>query len=153
MQLVERHIILDTRFEDICQRSGLLYNFVTYHYRQAIFGNQAYFGEFEMSKLCVEFNQEDYRNLPPQTAQQVIKQVFKNFKSWFAAKKEYSKTPSKFLGEPKLPKYKTGKKQNIVAFTNQQIRLKDGFIHFPKKENIQPVKTKVDNICIRFGFK
>ncbi len=39
MQLVERHIILDNRFEDICKKSGLLYNFVTYHYRQAIFGN------------------------------------------------------------------------------------------------------------------
>ncbi len=39
MQLVERHVVKDNRFEDICTKSGLLYNFVTYHYRQAIFGN------------------------------------------------------------------------------------------------------------------
>lgn len=145
MQQVERHIILDNRFEGICRQSGLLYNFVTYHYRQAIFGKQEYFSEFEMSTLCAQFNQEDYRALPAQTAQQVIKLVFKNFKSWIAAKKEYEKNPSKFLGKPKLPKFKTGKKQNIVIFTNQQCKLKDGFIHFPKSVNLDPQKTNVDS--------
>lgn len=143
MQQVERHIILDNRFEGICRQSGLLYNFVTYHYRQAIFGNQEYFSEFEMSTLCAEYNQEDYRNLPAQTAQQVIKLVFKNFKSWIAAKKEYVKNPSNFLGKPKLPSFKTGKKQNVVIFTNQQCKIKDGFIHFPKAVNLEPIKTKV----------
>ena len=142
MQNVERHIILDNRFEDICHRSGLLYNFVTYHYRQAIFKKQEYFSEFEMINLCVEFNQENYRALPPQTSQQVIKQVFKNFKSWQVANKEYAKNTSKFLGKPKLPKFKEGKKQNLVIFTNQTARLKSGFIHFPKAINLQPIKTK-----------
>jgi putative transposase len=84
MQLVERHVILDDRFYDICHKSALLYNFVTFHYRQAIFQKQEYFSEFEMSTLCAEYNQEDYRALPAQTSQQVIKQVFKNFKSWIA---------------------------------------------------------------------
>jgi putative transposase len=147
MQQVERHVVLDNRFEDVCRQSGLLYNFVTYHYRQAIFGKQEYFTEFEMTKLCGDFNQEDYRALPAQTAQQVVKLVFKNFKSWIAAKKEYTKNPSKFLGRPKLPSFKTGKKQNIVIFTNQQVKLKDGFIHFPKSANLEPLKTKTDNIC------
>ena len=145
MQQVERHIISDNRFEGICQRSGLLYNFVTYHYRQAIFGKQEYFSEFEMSNLCAQFDQEDYRNLPAQTAQQVIKLVFKNFKSWILAKKEYANNPSKFLGAPKMPKFKTGKKQNIVVFTNQTAKLKNGFIHFPKNVNLEPIKTKVDS--------
>lgn len=100
-----------------------------------------------MSTICAEFNQEDYRALPSQTSQQVIKQVFKNFKSWIVAKKEYVKNPSKFLGKPKIPKYKDGKKQNIVVFTNQQCKLKDGLIHFPKMVNLAPIKTKVNNFC------
>lgn len=145
MQQIERHIMKDDRFEDICRKSGLLYNFVTYHYRQAIFGKQHYFSEFELSGLCAEYNQEDYRALPAQTAQQVIKQVFKNFKSWIAAKKEYQKNPSKFLGRPKLPNFKKGKKQNLVVFTNQTAKLKNGFIHFPKSTNLPLVKTNVDN--------
>lgn len=145
MQLVERHVILDERFYDICHKSALLYNFVTFHYRQAIFQKQEYFSEFEMSTLCAEFNQEDYRALPSQTSQQVIKQVFKNFKSWQKAKKEYEKNPSNFTGKPKLPKYKNGKKQNIVVFTNQTCKLKNGFIHFPKSTNLKPFKTNVDS--------
>lgn len=147
MQQIERHIVLDGRFEEVCTRSGLLYNFVTYHYRQAIFGKQEYFSEFEMSTLCAQFNQGDYRALPAQTSQQVIKLVFNNFKSWIAAKKEYVKNPSKFLGKPKMPKYKDGKKQNIVIFTNQQCKLKDGFIYFPKMVNLPPVKTSVEGFC------
>lgn len=145
MQQVERHIVTGSQFEDICRRSGLLYNFVTYHYRQAIFGKQQYFTEFEISTLCASFNQEDYRALPAQTAQQVIKLVFKNFKSWIVAKKEYAKNPSKFSGLPKLPKFKTGKKQNLVVFTNQQCKLKNGLIHFPKDLNFCPIKTKVNS--------
>jgi putative transposase len=145
MQLVEKHIITDNRFEDICRKSGLLYNFATYHYRQAIFGQQEYFSEYELTTLCAEFNQDDYRALPAQTAQQVIKLVFKNFKSWMAAKKEYNKNPSKFNGRPNLPKFKTGNKQNIVIFTNQNAKLKNGFIYFPKSVNLKPVKTNVNS--------
>ena len=37
MKLVERHIIKDRRFEDICLKSGLLHNYVLYNVRQGIF--------------------------------------------------------------------------------------------------------------------
>jgi len=142
MILTERHIILDNRFEEICHKSGLLYNFVTYHYRQAIFGNQEYFSEFECSKLCAEFNQEDFRSLPSNVSQQVIKQVFQNFKSWRKAKKEYEKNPGKFKGRPKLPKFKVGDKQNLITFTTTTSRLKRGHIHFVNNI-IKPIKTNV----------
>jgi putative transposase len=145
MYLVERHIITDNRFEEICYKSGLLYNFVTYHCRQAIFGNQEYFSEFECSKLCAEFNLEEYRAFPAQTSQQIIKQVFKNFKSWQRAKKEFEKNPGKFNGRPKLPNFKSGKKQNIVIFTGQQVKIKDNYIHFTSNF-ITPIKTNVSNI-------
>lgn len=50
-----------------------------------------------------------------------------------------------FLGRPKLPNYK--KDTSIAIFTNQQARLRDGYIYFPKSVNIPKIKTKVDNIC------
>ena len=100
-----------------------------------------------MSKLCNEFDQDDYRNLPAQTAQQVIKQVFKCWKSYFKALKEFKQRPSKFFAKPKPPKYKKKDGFGLATFTNQQIKLKDGFIYFPKKTNIEPIKTKVNNIC------
>lgn len=142
MRLVERHIVKDNRFEDICLKSGLLYNYVLFNVRQGIFSGD-YINEYEFStKLCKE-NQVDFRNLPSVVSQQVVAQVFSVTKSWIRSKKEYEKNPSKFLSRPKLPKYKRGKKQNMVVFTASACRLKsDGYIHFIK--NIIPsIKTNI----------
>lgn len=123
MRLVERHIIKDNRFEDVCLKSGLLYNYVLFNVRQGIFSGD-YINEYEFStKLCKE-NQVDFRNLPSVVSQQVVAQVFSVTKSWMKSKKEYEKNPSKFLSRPKLPKYKRGKKQNMVVFTTSSCRLK-----------------------------
>lgn len=142
MRLVERHIIKDNRFEDVCLKSGLLYNYVLFNVRQGIFSGD-YINEYEFStKLCKE-NQVDFRNLPSVVSQQVVAQVFSVTKSWMKSKKEYEKNPSKFLSRPKLPKYKRGKKQNMVVFTTSACRLKsDGYIHFVKNI-ISPIKTNI----------
>lgn len=142
MKLVERHIVKDNRFEDICLKSGLLYNYVLFNVRQGIFDGN-YLKEYEFStKLCKE-NQYDFRNLPSTVSQQVVAQAFSAIKSWMKLKKEYEKNPSKFNSKPKLPKYKRGKKQNMVVFTTSACRLKeDGYIHFIK--NIIPsIKTNI----------
>lgn len=142
MRLVERHIVKDNRFEDICLKSGLLYNYVLFNVRQGIFDG-SYIKEYDFStKLCKE-NQIDFRNLPTAVSQQVIAQVFSSIMSWIRSKKEYEKSPSKFKSKPKLPKYKRGKKQNMAIFTTSACRLKnDGCIHFIKNI-IQPIKTKI----------
>lgn len=147
MQLVERHIRVNSdELEQVCFKSARLFNFINYHKRQVYFGKQKDFKEYEVSGLCAEFNQEDYRALPAQCSQQVIKQVFKGWKSFWAALKEYKKNPGKFLGRPKPPRYKDKDGYNILTFTDQQVRIKDGYIHFPKG-TISPLKTKLDNIC------
>lgn len=142
MRLVERHIVKDNRFEDICLKSGLLYNYVLFNVRKGIFDGN-YLKEYEFStKLCKE-NQVDFRNLPAALSQQVIAQVFSSIRSWIRLKKEYEKNPSKFNSKPKLPKYKRGKKQNMVVFTTSSCRLKsDGYIHFIKNI-IPPIKTNI----------
>lgn len=142
MRLVERHIVKDNRFEDICLKSGLLYNYVLFNIRQGIFeGN--YLKEYEFStKLCKE-DQVDFRNLPSVVSQQVVAQVFSSIRSWIRLKKGYEKNPSKFKSKPRLPKYKRGKKQNMVVFTTSACRLNsDGYIHFVKSI-ISPIKTKI----------
>jgi putative transposase len=141
MRLVEKHIVKDNRFEDICFKSGLLYNYVLYNVRQGIF-NEEYLKEYEFStKLCKE-NQFDFRNLPTAISQQVVTQVFSNTKGWIKAKKEFEKNPSKFRSKPKLPNYKKGKKQNMVVFATNACRVKDGYIYFVKNI-IHPIKTKI----------
>lgn len=143
MILVERHIVKDSRFEGICLKSGLLYNYVLYNVRKGIFDG-VYIKEYEFStKLCRE-NQFDFRNLPNHVSQEVISQVFKNIKLWIKSKKDFEKNPSKYNNrKPNLPSYKNGSKQNIVVFTNGDCRIKnDSHIHFVKNV-IEPIKTNV----------
>lgn len=145
MKLVERHIVKNEACKDICVKAKNLYNQVLYYYRQSIFGKIEYFSEFELTGLFAEFCEENYKALPAQTSQQVIKLLFKNIKSWQKARKEYLKNPSKFLGRPKIPNYK--KETSICIFTNQQAKLKNGYISFPKITQLPALKTRVNNIC------
>ena len=88
MKLVERHIVKNEACKDICVKAKNLYNQVLYYYRQSIFGKIEYFSEFELTGLFAEFCEENYKALPAQTSQQVIKLLFKNIKSWQKARKE-----------------------------------------------------------------
>lgn len=74
----------------------------------------------------------------------MIKQVFKNIKSWIKLKKDFEKNPSKYGNHrPHLPSYKQGKKQNMVVSTNCNCRVKgDNCIYFVK-DIIKPIKTNV----------
>lgn len=143
MRQVERHIVKDNRYEEICHKSGLLYNYCLYVFRQGIF-TENYVKEYELSTRLGKENQSDFRNLPCHVSQNVVKQVGKNIKSWIRSKKEYEKHPEKFQGKPKLPKYKKGKKLNVVVFDETNCRIKeDGYVHFVKNI-IEPVKTNVN---------
>lgn len=144
MKLVERHIVKGAQFYDLCVRAKNLYNQSLYYWRQSMFGNIQYFTEYELTGLFAQFKEESYGALPAQTSQQIIKLLFKNIKSWQQARKEWEINPCKFLGRPKIPKYK--KEVSIAVFTGQQVKIKAGNIHFPKAESLQPIKTKVDNI-------
>lgn len=143
MRLVDRHIIKDNRFEDICLKSGLLYNYVLYLVRQGIF-NKEYLKEYDLSTKLGRENQFDFRQLPASVSQQVVGPVFKSVNSWIKLKSDFDRNPDKYNNHrPHLPKYKKGKKQNMVVFTTFSCRVKDdGCIHFVKNV-IEPIKTNV----------
>ena len=147
MQKTEQHIISDNRFKESCIKAKNLYNQALYYWRQSIFGNIQYFTEYELSGLMAEYNEENFRALPANTSQQIIKALFKNIKSWQNARKEYIKTPSEFLGRPRLPKYK--KDLSELYFTYAQIIPVKGYLNFPKTMGIKPIQTKV----IKGNFK
>ena len=141
MKLAERHIVKDKRFEDVCHKSGLLYNYVLYQVRQGIFSGK-YLKEYDLSTKLGREDQSDFRNLPCGVSQQVVKQVFQNIKSWMKLKKDYRKNPSKYDSRPKLPKYKKCKKQNMLVFTTVTCRVKNGYIYFIKNI-VKPIKTNI----------
>ena len=146
---VERHIVVKSEvLEDLCYKSALLYNYVNYQIRQTFFATRKLPGEYVQTKQLSAEGRVDYKALPAQTAQQVVKVLYRNWVSFFRATKSYEKNPQLFKARPKIPGYKgrhkgknKGTKSNLVIFTNQQCRIKDGYLRFPKMSNIQPIKT------------
>ncbi|MBK1986330.1 transposase [Sphaerospermopsis aphanizomenoides BCCUSP55] len=123
-----------------------LFNCAVYLCRQAFFSGQP-IPTFNQIYHSLK-NTDDYKALPSKVAQLVFKQVDKCFKSYQEAKKEYQLNPDKFLGEPKLPKYKHKQKgRNVLTFNNQAVSkkaLKQGLIS-PSGLSIL-IKTKLAQI-------
>lgn len=103
-----------------------------------------YLGYDFLEFLCSESN--DYRALMSQVAQQTLRVLDKTWKSFFESIKKWSKCKDEFTGVPKLPKYKHKTKGRFnVYFTNQNCKLIDGFIKFPKCLNQYSLKTKIED--------
>ena len=88
-------------------------------------------------------DKEVYRTLPSQTAQQILRLLDTMWKSFFNCCKVWRKTPEKFKGRPKPPNYKKKHGEFLVIFTNQQCRIKEGFLYFPSRVGLPPVKTRI----------
>ncbi len=125
MQLVEQHCISkgDSRYEvldRVAFASKNLYNAALYEIRQTYIktGRRIYYAElYHLMK-----SHEAYHALPAKVAQQVLKLLDKNWTSYFEAGLAYRLDPSKFLGHPKMPKYKDKQKgRNILVFTVQAV--------------------------------
>ena len=137
--------------DEITFLSKNLYNLATYTVRQRFFSEHYWIRYHELWKLLK--NNDSYQKLqetcgshPPQ---QVLKQVDRNFKSFFNAVKQWKNEPSKFRGMPKLPYYKRKNKRNLVYFTSLQCRLKDGFVLLTKKMEklgFPRIKTDLEKI-------
>lgn len=76
--------------------------------------------------------QQDYRALPTQCSQSVMKTVFQNWKSFYASLNDYRKHPQKYKAVPRIPKYSRSS-QKEITFTNQDcVVKKDKYLKFPK---------------------
>ncbi len=128
MQLVEQHVIdrKDPRYSVIDEaafKSKNLYNAALYEVRQAFIHECKYLNYTEMDKRMQ--SHEAYKALPAKVSQQILMVLDRNWKSFFEALEAYNEDPSKFLGRPKLPKYKHKTEgRNILVYTIQAISKK-----------------------------
>ena len=89
----------------------------------------------------------DYSSMPSAGAsQQCLRLLEKNWKSFFAAIKDWSMNKNKYTGRPKLPKYKKKDGREVLILTNVQAKLENGYIQFPKSFYGFSIKTNVDNL-------
>jgi putative transposase len=125
MQLVEQHVIdkSDPRYSVIDEaafQSKNLYNAALYEIRQSFIHEKKYLNYNEMQRRMQ--SHEAYKALPAKVSQQILMVLDRNWKSFFEALEAYTLDPSKFLGRPKLPKYKHKTEgRNILVYTIQAI--------------------------------
>ncbi len=125
--------------KQICYDAKNLYNATMYMCRNNYFKNRESKNTLEVFLFYNELNSimkstKEYKALPSQTAQQVIKCVDKSWKSFRKSIIEYSKNPSKFTGKPKIPKYKDKNGCYIAIYPSQNLNVKHGKIKLPKTQ-------------------
>ncbi len=164
MQLTEQHVIKrgDPRYavlDAAAFKSKNLYNATNYEYRQAFIHEGKYLNYNEVQKRMQ--SHEAYKALPAKVSQQILLVLDKNWKGFREGLKAYYEDSSKFLGHPKLPKYKHKVDgRNILIYTIQAIsRGKDGLKRGIIKPSMLPIEVKtqhrdVDQVRIvpRKGF-
>jgi putative transposase len=123
MQLVEQHVIgkSDPRFAAIdaaAFKAKNLYNAANYLVRQAFIFEQRYVGYAELFHLLK--HHDAYTALPRKVSNDILRQLDKNWRAFFAALAAWKEDPSKFTGRPKLPKYKDKTKGRFLLIYDIQ---------------------------------
>nr|WP_304101430.1 transposase [Mitsuokella multacida] len=130
MKRVEHHRLKPSSpfyamLREFCHRSKNLYNHGNYLIRQTFIedGKWLRYGEVDRF-LKADAEYPDYREMPTaQTAQQTLRLLDKNWTSFFAAIKDWKAHPEK---------YKAKDGYFPLVLTNQNCKLKDGVIRFPR---------------------
>jgi len=147
MQLVEQHIISrdDPRFAQLDTEafaSKNLWNAANYLVRQSFLFEHVYLDNVKVFHLIK--SHEAYQALPRKVSNQVLIQLHKAWKAFFEGMEEWKEHPEKFVGRPKLPKYKHKEQgRNLLVYEKGAVSkraLKRGMISLSGLGEL--VKTK-----------
>ena len=136
-------------FEEQFLYSRHLYNQGRYvinnHYKE----HKNFISQTELNRILRNYEPEfnNYRNLcKAKLSQMILIHLCNNYKSYFKSVKDYKVNPSKYKGEPRLPKYKDT--LNPLYFDYQSVKIRDGFIVITKD-----VKVHIPTNVYRDEFK
>ena len=133
---VEQHIIRKNDnswlfIDNMCWKSKNLYNYANYIIRQEFIKNNSWIRYNELYNLCK--NSESYKDLGNNTGQATLRMLDKAWKSFMVSIKSWSKSPEKYLGKPKLPKYLKKDGRYVLALDNNKVGIKGDKIYFKWK--------------------
>ncbi|MFX1356669.1 MAG: RNA-guided endonuclease InsQ/TnpB family protein [Promethearchaeota archaeon] len=126
---------------NVCHLAKNLYNIANWYIRQDFFNLNNLLSYYDLNFILKD--KYAYQNLPSQTAQQILKIIIRNWRSYFNALREYKRDSNKFKKKPNIPRYKRKNGEFVTIFTNQQCRIIQGYLYFPKRVNIHPIKTRI----------
>lgn len=155
IQQVEKHIIKKSHphYSMFCEYTHLaknLYNHANFLVRNEFLSTSKWLRYQDLDKILrQDVDYPDYANMmAAQSAQQTLRLLDRNWKSFFKAIKDWSKNKDKYTGRPKLPKYKPKDGKMLFILTNQQVRLRDDLLYFPKSFKgfiVKPRCVRLDN--------
>lgn len=117
--------------DEMCFKSKNLYNYANYIIRQEFINNGNWIKYNQLFQLVKE--SELYKDIGNNTGQGTLRILDKNWKAFFKAIKDWKKNPSKYLGRPKIPKYKDKDGRFLLSLDSNKVKLKDGYVYFAWK--------------------
>jgi len=155
---IEKHYRNDKLLFDLCHKAKNLYNKANFYVRQTFIESRnlkelnnidkpIYLGKNELYKIMQ--NDVEYKELPTQAGQGVLKYLDENWKSFFKIVKDKKKHPEKYNGNPKIPSFLNKKGLYILTFPGQNIFIQNnlGGFYIPKTRYF--VKTNVKKGTVR----
>lgn len=173
-RIISSDDLLYPYFDDLCRKSKLLYNAALFRVRNIFTGyDKEHRTENEVEvfqevallqrsypnmhvrrvisythlekMMRVTENPDFFSGLPRQTAQQMVKQSVTDFKNWLTSLTEYKKHPEKYLGKPKMPRYKKSDLTTVII-TNQDAVLYRDDIGMSLKLPLQKQRLYFSNL-------
>ena len=151
MNLVEIHNIKKNHINydscnKLCKLSKNLYNQALYEFNNRYKEDQHFIRYNEMENILKNLPEEynNYKLLSSSVSQQILMLFDKNIKSYLSLIKLWKKDKSKLQGCPKFLKYKhkeNGRNVVIIRGDKNVCKFKNGYIYFPKKLNLKPIKS------------
>jgi putative transposase len=131
----------NTYLSKLCRISADLYNQANYVIKQELNNSNRWIRYHELNSIMRGLKNLDgtinYFLIKSQTNQQILKLLDKNWTSYFSAIKEYKKNPNRFKGQPRPPKYLKKGSENLLIYTSQNSRIRDGYILLGKNFKIK----------------
>ena len=146
---VEQHLIKHPNpswalIDDYCHRSKDLYNYANYLVRQEFINNGKWLHYKDIFNSCK--SSEPYLSIGSNVGQATLRMLDKTWESFFKSVKDWKANPQKYLGRPKLPKYKEKDGRYVLGIDNIKFSILDGYIRFswkPLKSLNDKFKTKI----------
>lgn len=155
VQRVEKHKLKPNNpyfsmIDEFCFKSKNLYNHANFMVRKEFIDNNKWLRYGDLDKILkADKEYDDYGQMPvAQAAQQTLRLLDKNWNSFFKSVKDWKKNKDKYQGRPNLPKYKAKNGRYELILTNQNVKLKDGMLNFPRTFRgftIKPCFTEYEN--------
>jgi len=119
------------RLKELTANAKNLYNQALWTLRQAYEVTGKYFSYPKMDKAMKQVEnlegEVNYKLLKAKVAQQTLRKLDKNFKGFFRASQDFKINPKKYKGQPKPPRFKQGKFDNLV-YDYQAFQIKEKLV-------------------------